>query len=179
MKPPRRDTSGISGFLRDCFRIIPQVQSLRILDAPCGYGRHTLWLAARGHQVVAVDRDPDCTQEVRSRAENSDCGGRVQCVVADIDKTMPFDIEFDAVLMVHYFSLASLRIVSSAVRPGGHFLFESVPNHGGNWKQLPQGGLVVHELTQRFEILEKDERSVGPADSNAVFIRLLARRYQT
>jgi predicted RNA methylase len=30
-----------------------------ILDAPCGFGRNALALAARGYDVVAVDRDID------------------------------------------------------------------------------------------------------------------------
>lgn len=30
----------------------------RVLDLACGSGRHARWLAARGHPVLAVDRDP-------------------------------------------------------------------------------------------------------------------------
>ncbi|HEX7326673.1 MAG TPA: methyltransferase domain-containing protein [Rhodanobacteraceae bacterium] len=31
----------------------------RVLDVACGYGRHARYLAARGHAVVAADRDAD------------------------------------------------------------------------------------------------------------------------
>ena len=31
----------------------------RVLDAACGTGRHSEWLAARGHEVVGVDGSPD------------------------------------------------------------------------------------------------------------------------
>ena len=30
----------------------------RVLDVACGHGRHVSWLAAAGHRVTAVDRDP-------------------------------------------------------------------------------------------------------------------------
>ncbi|MFO1047284.1 MAG: methyltransferase domain-containing protein [Geminicoccaceae bacterium] len=31
----------------------------RVLDAACGTGRHSLWLAGQGHAVVGVDASPD------------------------------------------------------------------------------------------------------------------------
>ncbi len=41
----------------------------RILDAPCGAGRHSLELARRGHQVVGIDFNPQVLEAARSRAQ--------------------------------------------------------------------------------------------------------------
>jgi cyclopropane fatty-acyl-phospholipid synthase-like methyltransferase len=37
----------------------------RVLDVPCGYGRHSLELATRGFKVSAVDLSPDMIEEAR------------------------------------------------------------------------------------------------------------------
>lgn len=38
-------------------RFAPLIGAGEVLDLACGSGRHAKWLAARGHAVVAVDRD--------------------------------------------------------------------------------------------------------------------------
>jgi SAM-dependent methyltransferase len=44
-----REVAFVDAFLR---------RGSRVLDIPCGTGRHARGLAARGHHVIAVDRDP-------------------------------------------------------------------------------------------------------------------------
>ncbi|MBI1746973.1 MAG: class I SAM-dependent methyltransferase [Acidobacteria bacterium] len=38
--------------------ILGSYRNLRVLDAACGTGRHTAWLARHGHRVTALDRSP-------------------------------------------------------------------------------------------------------------------------
>jgi SAM-dependent methyltransferase len=42
------------------------------LDAACGTGRHSAWLAARGHRVIGVDSSPDMLGHARSRVPEGD-----------------------------------------------------------------------------------------------------------
>src|SRR5215472_10108354 len=39
--------------------LLSAYRNLRVLDAGCGTGRHTAWLARNGHQVTAIDRSPE------------------------------------------------------------------------------------------------------------------------
>jgi SAM-dependent methyltransferase len=66
-----------------------------ILDAPGGFGRHSIPLAASGYQVTSVDRSPVQLEEGRRRAGEAEWPRFVQ---ADI-RELPFEDEsFDAVL---------------------------------------------------------------------------------
>ena len=38
----------------------------RVLDVPCGFGRHALALGRRGYRVTGVERDPDVAREARA-----------------------------------------------------------------------------------------------------------------
>jgi SAM-dependent methyltransferase len=39
----------------------------RVLDAACGTGRHSVWLAARGHDVIGVDASPDMLAKAKAK----------------------------------------------------------------------------------------------------------------
>ncbi|HZB35690.1 MAG TPA: class I SAM-dependent methyltransferase [Gaiellaceae bacterium] len=67
----------------------------QILDAPGGFGRHSIPLAESGYQVTSVDRSPVQLEEARRRAGEAEWPRFVQ---ADI-RELPFEDEsFDAVL---------------------------------------------------------------------------------
>ena len=48
-----------------------------VLDAPCGYGRHSIMLARAGYRVVGVDRSPVLLDEARRRQVKAN--GRSGC----------------------------------------------------------------------------------------------------
>lgn len=98
----------------------------RILDAPCGWGRHTRLFTEAGYAAVGADLSPD----LLARAERD-----VSRVAADI-RRLPFrDGSFDAVINV-FTSLGlflddaeDIRALAEAkrlLRPGGTFLLESM-----------------------------------------------------
>ena len=63
----------------------------RALDAGCGHGSDTLWLAARGWQVTAVDFSATALAHARSTAEavGADVAERIDWVEADLATWTP------------------------------------------------------------------------------------------
>jgi hypothetical protein len=63
-----------------------------------------------------------------------------------------------------------------SLSPGGCLLFETVPGCGGNYLELPKAGQLKGLLGKAFDIEYYKEAKVGPADYDAVTVRLLASR---
>jgi SAM-dependent methyltransferase len=161
----------------------------RAVDLGAGEGRHALWLAERGWQVIAVDFSG--TGLARGRALADERGLDVTWEVADVTGWEPAD-PVDLVL-VAYLQLPErvlvgiLRRAASWLVPGGHLLVlghdraNLERGHGG-----PQDPDVLHTAqilaaaAERLEVLdlEQVERPVttdeGPR--TAVDTLLLARR---
>ncbi len=92
----------------------------RVLDLACGQGRHSRWLAARGHRVMAVDRDAEALAGL-----------------ADVPGVMPrwLDLEgvdwplagesYDLVLVTHYLHRPRLDALVALLAPGGLLIYET------------------------------------------------------
>jgi SAM-dependent methyltransferase len=90
----------------------------RVLDLAAGSGRHTRWLAERGHAVTAVDRDAAAMAGIATIAET---------IVADIENG-PWPLEgrtFDAVIVTHYLWRPLLPAIVAATGPAGVLLYET------------------------------------------------------
>jgi len=89
-----------------------------VLDVAAGSGRHTRWLAARGHAVTAVDRDAAAIDTLRAVAE---------VIVADIEKDdWPLaGRTFDAVVVTNYLWRPLLPTLVASVGSGGVLLYET------------------------------------------------------
>jgi SAM-dependent methyltransferase len=108
-------------------------EGARVLDLPCGWGRHTGLLARAGHRAIGADISWPLLQRARG-AEPA--GPRPARYAAADMRALPFrDGVFDAVLNV-FTSLGlfrtdaqDLRVLREArrvLRPGGVFLLESM-----------------------------------------------------
>jgi SAM-dependent methyltransferase len=89
-----------------------------VLDVAAGSGRHTTWLAARGHAVTAVDRDGAAMTPVNGIAE---------IVVADIEAA-PWPLPgrcFDAVVVTNYLWRPLLPTLTAALAEGGVLIYET------------------------------------------------------
>jgi SAM-dependent methyltransferase len=95
----------------------------KALDAGCGHGAETLWLAARGWHVTAVDFSPAALAHGRATAENVDLAERVDWVEGDLGAWAPPPEHYDLVacLYVHVAgSVAEMvRRMAAGVAPGG------------------------------------------------------------
>jgi malonyl-CoA O-methyltransferase len=84
--------------------MLGDVSGLSVLDLGCGTGRHSLWLAARGAKVTAVDFSEGMLAEAR-RKPGADS---VRFLVHDLHQPLPFEpASFD--LLVSGLVLEHLR----------------------------------------------------------------------
>jgi SAM-dependent methyltransferase len=100
----------------------------RALDAGCGHGSDTLWLAAHGWQVTAVDFSAAALAHARSTAEaaGADVAGRVDWVEADLAAWTPPPGHFDLVVCLYVHVAGSVqemvRRMGAGTAPGGTLL---------------------------------------------------------
>lgn len=96
------------------------------LDAGCGHGAETLWLAARGWRVTAVDFAVAALDHARSSAEAMGLAERVDWVQGDLATWAPTPGRYDLVtcLYVHMAGGVeeTVRRLAAGVAPGGTLL---------------------------------------------------------
>jgi SAM-dependent methyltransferase len=111
-------------------RVLGGRERLRILDVPCGHGRHAVGLAERGHNVTGVDLSTDFLDRARALASTRAAAVRWEHMdMCDI----PWQEEFDAACcfgnsfgyMDDESNARYLAAVAGALRPGGIFLVEA------------------------------------------------------
>jgi SAM-dependent methyltransferase len=96
------------------------------LDAACGTGRHSAYLAARGHQVIGVDSSPDMLDRARVRLPEA------QFRLGQLDRIpMPddhVDLVVCALALSHVPDLGPvINEFARVLRPGGHLVISDVP----------------------------------------------------
>jgi SAM-dependent methyltransferase len=112
-------------------RQLPLPAYRTVLDLCCGNGRLALALAARGHEVVGVDRDAAMLAEARARA-NGIVKGSAHFIQADMREVASVPGAFDAVInMWHsfgYFDAETnadiLRQIHGKLNPRGRFILD-------------------------------------------------------
>jgi len=90
-----------------------------VLDLAAGSGRHSRFLAARGHPVVALDRDV-------SRLPEATAGFEV--IAADLEDGSPWPLagrHFAAIVVTNYLHRPILPNLAAALAPGGILLYET------------------------------------------------------
>ena len=125
----RRTSTEVSGVLR----LADLNPGSRLLDCPCGYGRHSIEFSKRGLEVVGADINPEFLQRAR---ESRDALGLPGLVLEEQDmRSLPYEREFDCVANLFYsfgfFSdenddLRTLRSFHRSLRKGGVFLLHTM-----------------------------------------------------
>jgi SAM-dependent methyltransferase len=107
---------------------VKHLRSGRALDAGCGHGSETLWLAAQGWRVTAVDFSKSALAHGRSRAEvaGAEIAERIHWVEADLATWTPQPDHYDLVACLYVHVAGSVeemvQRMAAAVVPGGTLL---------------------------------------------------------
>jgi SAM-dependent methyltransferase len=117
MRDPRA-TMPAAAWLRRHAPLI--AQGSRVLDLAAGQGRNARFLAALGHDVVAVDRDADALSALAGVA-------RVATRVLDLETpSWPLAGErFDAIVVNHYLHRPSFDAMHVALSDSGVLIYET------------------------------------------------------
>jgi ubiquinone/menaquinone biosynthesis C-methylase UbiE len=136
------------------------VRGAEILDCPCGFGRHSVPLAAAGYRVTGLDRSESQLAEAERRRGD----GEWPRFVRGDYRELPFgDDSFDAVF--NLFSslgylerdedVGVLREFRRVLRPGGALIVETAHRDAfarfvqrfalRAWERLPDGSLFLQE----------------------------------
>lgn len=108
--------------------LIAQVAGLnpgRALDAGCGHGAETLWLAAHGWEITAVDFSASALAHARTTAEalGPEIAERITWVEGDLAAWAPPPTHFDLVVCLYVHVAGEVdemvRRMASGVAPGG------------------------------------------------------------
>ena len=96
-------------------RWAPLIERGPVLDVACGGGRHARLFAARGLEVVAVDREPQSIDGVRF-------------VQADLEDGRPWPFEgrrFGAIVVTNYLHRPLIPVLADSLEPGGVLIYET------------------------------------------------------
>lgn len=121
-----------------------------VLDVACGYGRHARFLAARGHPVLAVDRDEAALAALST-------GDGIEVCRADLEgDTWPLPgRQFHAVVVTHYLHRPLFADLLAALRPDGVLIYETFAEGNAAFGKpaRPDFLLAPDELLQRAATL--------------------------
>ena len=140
----------------------------RVLDLAAGHGRHARWLAARGHRVLAVDRDAEALAVLAGVAG-------VETRVVDLESG-PWPLageRFDAIVVANYLHRPTFDALLATLAPGGVLLYETfAAGHEAYGRPsrrdfLLDEGELIDRLRGRLAIVAYEagriERAGGPA----------------
>jgi len=92
-----------------------------VLDLACGAGRHARYFAARGHRVLAVDRDPAAIAGLRSVPG-------VEALRADLEADGAWRLpraRFAGVVVTNYLHRPLFAAIAGALAEGGVLIYET------------------------------------------------------
>ncbi|PYM85374.1 MAG: SAM-dependent methyltransferase [Candidatus Rokuibacteriota bacterium] len=102
----------------------------RVLDAPCGFGRHSVAFARRGYRVTGVDFSETELDRARSAVAAARVHGAFLCQdMRDMEFSGEFDLAVNLFSSIGYFSDDEDRLLLDrfwrALAPGGTFVLDT------------------------------------------------------
>jgi SAM-dependent methyltransferase len=155
------------------------------LDAGCGHGSDTLWLAARGWQVTAVDFSATALAHARSTAEiiGADVAERINWVEGDLATWTPQPGHYDLVTCLYVHVAGSVEEMmdrmAAGVAPGGTLLFvghrpidpatgAATPAAGQVQVSVDEAVAALDPARWEFVVAEERQRAVAGTGVDAV-----------
>lgn len=167
-----------------------------VLDAPCGFGRHSVEFARRGFRVTGVDFNETEIERAREAATRAGVTLTLLCQdMRDMDFSGAFDLAVNLFSSIGYFSDDEDRLLLDrfwrALRPGGvfvldtrnrdHFVRHLTPEET---YRLPDGTTVRIKNTLDLRTsrvhgewwVERDERPLGQTETRLYSAHELYRK---
>jgi SAM-dependent methyltransferase len=134
----------------------------RVLDVACGNGRHARFLAARGHPVEAVDRDPACVAPLAGLPG-------ISTRSADLEGgPWPYEGEqFAGIVVVSYLHRPLFPRLIAALAPGGTLIYETFAagnerfGRPSNPDFLLKPGELLEVVRDRLEVIAYEALEVA------------------
>jgi SAM-dependent methyltransferase len=140
----------------------------RALDAGCGHGAESIWLAARGWQVTGVDFSTTALGIARATAASlgHDVGGRIEWVEGDLGSWAPPGQVYDLVVSLYVHVEGSVpdlvRRLAGGVAPGGTlFLVGHLPVDPATGQPTPAAGQVQVTVPDAVAALDPGDWDVA------------------
>jgi SAM-dependent methyltransferase len=164
----------------------------RILDLPCGQGRHAIELASRGYDVTGVDLSPFMLKVAEERARAA--GVRARWLAGDMRAPIAgekFDVVLNLFTSLGYFADAAddRRVVSAAAAmlvPEGRFVLEMINGERvmarfqeREWFTVGQTAVVEQrslDRSARRMVVERTVTTPSETEVNLHAIRLYSGR---
>jgi SAM-dependent methyltransferase len=141
------------------------------LDAGCGHGSDTLWLAARGWRVTAVDFAATALAQARSTATamGPEVAERVDWVEADLATWMPPSGEFDLVVSLYVHVAGSVeemvqRLATGLAAGGTLFLVGHRPVDPATGAPTAAAGQVQVSVEDALAALDRERWEIVVAE---------------
>ena len=141
------------------------------LDAGCGHGSETLWLAARGWQVTAVDFAATALAYARSAAEamGPEIAERIDWVEGDLATWTPERDAYDLVVCLYVHVAGSVedlvqRLETGVARGGTLFLVGHRPIDPATGAATAAAGQVQVSVEAALAVLDSDRWEVAVAE---------------
>ena len=173
--------------------LVGEVASLppgRALDAGAGHGAETLWLAAHGWEVTAVDFSASALAHARATADalGPEIAERIAWIEADLATWTPPRERFDLVLCLYVHIPGSVeemvRRMASGVAPGGALLLvghrpidpaNGKPTAAANQVQVSVEAAASALDTNAWELVIAEERQRAVAGTGVDAVILATR----
>lgn len=146
-----------------------------VLDLACGQGRHARYFAARGAQVLAVDRDAEALAALAGVANVS-----TRCADLEIGPWPLDGMTFDAIVVVNYLHRPLLAPLLGALAADGALIYETFAvgnetfGRPSNPAFLLREGELAAWARDRLTIVAFEQGVVRAGDRDAVVQRLAA-----
>lgn len=134
------------------------------LDAACGVGNNTIFLARRGLRAFGIDISEYALHLAKQRAFN--LGLTIELCAADLSLPWLPAEYFDVIVNFHFLERATFPVFRQALKPGGIIFFDTFTVTDGT-TQAPDYYLQPGELELQFQ----DFEIIHYADQSAVTTR--------
>jgi ubiquinone/menaquinone biosynthesis C-methylase UbiE len=130
-----------------------------VLDAPCGFGRHSIPLARAGYRVVGADRSPALLDEARRRSGHERWPKWVQADYRELPQSdESFDVALNLFSSLGYLGdeedVRVLAEIARVLRPGARLVVETLHRDrlvrdwvDQDWRLLGEGRLLLEQRT--------------------------------